>query len=284
MGLKDGNSGGQSIAVNGHSASGILAFIAKELIARAQHILDNARQVIDAVHAATLALEAKELLNGLTPSLALHAFSIQQEAEVTAECLFVGTEYNVELKERFKDIEKEIACISERFSSHQQKKIQLNAQLALIESMAGIYGSYRQFEEELKCLNEARKLNFQLKPAYWRRMLMPLDWTMRSVKNFLGVLAGLQVIFAGIYYGMLKWSKPEAGCPNPDVRGELMQLMHSFTSAVKYFFTMEQTQVFENVFKQAEPVGSVVLAAQGLLSLGSLSIFLAMIFLRISRK
>ncbi len=275
---------------NGHSAPGILALIAENLINRAQQILDSTKQVKDAIHAATLALEAKELLNGLTPTLALQAFTLQQKAEVMAECLFVGTEYNIDLEPRFTEIEKEVKFISERFAKTEQKRVQLNTQLIIAEILSGVYNSYKQFEEELECLNKARSLNFKLKEKIkgktFVRPLLRLGWVMDSVRNFVIFLSLMQVVFAFFYYLFLKcyqktwiWDFTWSG-----ISSEIKTILVSILASIKYFFTTETSGIFVNVFEQNELLGNMIRGFQGLCSLSSLSIFMAMIYLRISRK
>lgn len=259
---------------NGHSAPGVLAFIAESLIARSQHILDNAKQITDAVHAATLALEAKELLNGLTPTLALQAFVLQQKAEVTAECLFIGTEYNIKLKPRFKNIKGEVEFIALRFAESERERTQLNVQLKIAETLSGIYGNYKQFEEELECLNKARSLSFKLSNKAFVPFLMLLSWAMNSLKNFGWVLLGMQIIFAFCYYLLSR----------DYVNSNEITMINSLVASSKYFFTSETTTTFEMVFQCHELSGNIIRTFQGVCSLSSLSIFMALIYLRFSRK
>jgi hypothetical protein len=270
----------------GHSAPGVLALVAENLIMRAQQILDNAKQVGDAIHAATLALEAKELLNGLTPTLAFQAFTLQQKAEVMAECLFIGSEYNIKLDTRFVEIENEVEFIAKRFAESERNRAQLNVQLKIVETLSGVYGNYKQFEEELECLNEARKLNFQLKAKRWHPFLKPLDWTMRSLSNFGIALFRMQLFFGLAYYVILKWhEKSFVWQLNwKGIYNEFSSIFHSLFSSTKYFFTSETTKTFEKVFEDTEPWSNILLAFQGFCSLSSLSIFMAMIYLRFSRK
>ena len=274
---------------NGHSAHGILTLIARGLIVRSQNILDNAGLVTDAIHAALLALEAKELLNGLTPTLALHALSLQQEAEVTAECLFVGTEYNINVEDRFKNIEAEVTDIAQKFSEQQREKVVLNTRLSLVESLAGIFSTYRQFEEELKCLNEARTLFFKIriKGPSWDKiaytLLRPANFILRSGWSFFGSIIVLQFIF-GLIYFLWDHAGSHFSCRSQDIEDTLTGYAKSVLVAAKYFFTSqtnEQYAIFDN---SAGWWADVVLTLQGFLSIGMLSLFIAFVFLRVSRK
>ncbi|RMF55076.1 MAG: hypothetical protein D6748_15685, partial [Calditrichaeota bacterium] len=62
---------GPMLASGGHSAPGQLLVLAHRLLDRAQNILKQAETVPEAIHAALLALEAKELLVNKTPTTAL---------------------------------------------------------------------------------------------------------------------------------------------------------------------------------------------------------------------
>ena len=71
--------------------------IAEKLMERSRRLLKNSESVIDAIHAATLALEAKELLACKTPTKSLEALSLQHQAEVEAESMFYGVEYDLDV-------------------------------------------------------------------------------------------------------------------------------------------------------------------------------------------
>lgn len=267
-----------------HSAAGILTFLAEQLILRAQNILDSAKNVVDAIHAATLALEAKELLNGLTPTLALQAFALQQKAEVTAECLFTGTEYNIKLSERFIDINEEVAYIVQQFSSKLRKKTLLNTQLSIIESLSGIYSNHRQFEEEIECLNKARKLSLSLMSI--KLKIPKIKDSLDSVRNFAVLIFLLQIVFGFIYFLFLKWPlKNLTLSTNLNDWGRDSKIfIVSIISATKYFFTSDTSKQFEPIFKQYEPYSTLLLGFQGFCTLTSISILMALLYLKISRK
>jgi hypothetical protein len=329
-----------------HSAPGMISLLAEHLIARAQHIIDNARNVEDAIHAAILALEAKEQLNGLTPTLALQALSIQHKAEVIAECMFVGTEYNIELKPRFSDIEKEVFSISNRFEIAQRVNVQLNTQLSIIETLSGIYGAFKQFEEELNCLNQARKLKFKLiakkqgdrwrsesnskipkliivlfrglaKPirylfqpvkqvlvyllsiskkhlgnsfgdiAEWiiAKLLGAINFSMSSPSKFLVSIFAIQLIYSVIYFAYFVSKMSNYFKHYCTIKDYVCSIYRdSLTAAIKYFFTSESNSYYSTIFNNSSLATDLILGSQGLLSLGSLSIFMAMIVTRLTRK
>ncbi|MDQ7052311.1 MAG: hypothetical protein Q9P14_05270 [candidate division KSB1 bacterium] len=112
-----------------------------------------------------MALEGKELLGNKTPTSALRALAIQHDAEITAESMFYGIEYNINVKERFREIEREVKSISRWFHRSSRKRSELNARLTIIENLAKRFRDLNQFEEEQQCLAEARKLRFE----FWMR-------------------------------------------------------------------------------------------------------------------
>ena len=280
----------------GHSAEGIFGLIAETLIFRAQAILDNTKQVSDAIHAATLAMEAKELLNGLSPTLALQAYILQQEAEVTAECLFAGTEYNIELEARFKEIESEVTFITKRFSSKLQRRTCLNAQLSIIQSLSGIYNTYKQFEEELMCLNKARKYSYEIsillasnnkfKKYTKNTVFWLLDSSLSSIWIFFRTILLIQLVYGFVYFIFAKWSANSLHISSDwDLWiSDIEFYFTSLLSASKYFFTTETSEIFSKPFKDHPNLSSIILGSQGFLSISSVSVLMAMVVLRISRK
>ena len=204
--------------------------------------------------------------------------------------MFVGTEYNINLAPRFTEIEEEVRFISERFAEKEQERVQLNTQLIISEVLSGVFNSYKQFEEELECLNRARRLSFKLKENGKRKMyiriLLGLSWAMDSVRNFALFLLMMQLFFMLFYYLFMKdyeqtwvWDFSWNG-----INTELCVLTRSFISSTKYFFTTETSETFVDVFKKHERLSNIIRGFQGFCSLSSLSIFMAMVYLRISRK
>lgn len=281
-------------AYQGHSAPGILAMIAEDMIVRAQRILDNAKRVTDAIHAALLALEAKELLNGLTPTLALQAFALQQKAEVTAECLFVGTEYNIDLELRFRDIKDEVVFISKRFAESEQQRVQLNTQLSIVEILSGVYGNYKQFEEEIECLNQARKLHLSLlRRGNWRYkvssvILCPVDKLVAKPWQFLVFIIFIQFFFGLLYFSVAKYSSGEWLTTSfrwEDWVRDVRLYGKCTAEAVKFFFTSETGNDFDIIFNATEPyILNLLLALQGFLSLTSITIAMALLITYLNRK
>jgi len=168
---------------SGHSTPGRLLLIVQSLLKRSENILRKANSVEDTIQAATLALEAKELLACKTPTTAMKALSLQHQAEVETECMFYGVEYDFDVKSRIKDIKKEVKAISTWFHRSAKRRSQLNAEISILNELAQRYRNYSQFDEENVCINESRKLT----NALWvnRNPLRWLIWPFRAYINFL---------------------------------------------------------------------------------------------------
>ncbi|MCS6831800.1 MAG: hypothetical protein NZ749_14310, partial [bacterium] len=116
-----------------HSAPGRFVVISERLLDRAEQMLDELNNVPQAIHAALLALEAKELLGTRTPTASLHALSIQHEAEVAAESMFTGVEYATPLEPRLDEIRHEVEQIARWFHPSQRRRSRIHAQLTVVE-------------------------------------------------------------------------------------------------------------------------------------------------------
>lgn len=188
----------------GHSAPGRLLLIADKLIERARKILDEANTVQDCIHGALLALEAQELLGYKTPTTCLEAIALKHQLEVKAECMFYGVGYNIDMENRFKEIEGEVKAVSEWFHPSVRKRSYLNAQLGIITELVEILRDYGQFDEELQCLKKIRKLNrqFYFFNHPWLKFIQPL-------RAYIDTLVGSFPLFFGalfiwpIFYGIL---------------------------------------------------------------------------------
>jgi len=252
---------------SGHSAPGRLLVIAQRLIDRAEKILKNAMTVPDAIHAAVLALEAKELLGNRTPTTSLEALALQHQAEITAESMFYGVEYNLNVKDRFKDIEREVKAISQWFNPKTRKRSEINARLAIVESLVQKFREMNQFEEEIMCLTEARKLRFEfwMRQKPWRRAAWPflkyLELALYSLPLFLVIVFLWTVIFGIIYVSFKSGTN----------------FFEAYGAAVRFFFTMEPAENFGDL-------PNIILASQGLISFVNLSLLISNLYLIISRR
>ena len=189
-----------------HSAPGRLLLIAQKLISRAEKIFNEASSAKECIHGAMLALEAQELLGYRTPTTCLEAIALKHKLEVKAECMFYGVGYNIDMKNRFKEIEGEVKAVSQWFHPSVRKKSLLNGQLGILTEIVEILRDYGQFDEEIQCLKRIRKLNrqFYFLNHPLLRIVQPLrayiETLVSSFPLFIGAL-----FFWPVFYGLLSW-------------------------------------------------------------------------------
>lgn len=266
-----------------HSAEGQLLTISEHLLRRSRSLLASETTIQDAIHAATLALEASELLGGRTPTTALEALSLQHEAEVVAESLFLGIDQNLDLKERFKEIETQVKSICRWFHPRTQRRSELNARLAIIERLGRRFSDLHEIEEELDCLAEARRLRFKFwaRQKWWRRPLGPvldyLSFCLASLPRFIMVV-GCWALFFGFSYYLFAQLVP--GRPN--------DLLNAMAAASKLFFTGEPATNWASLGGGAshglETMWDFWLTFQGTISFTNLGLLVSHLYLIVSRR
>jgi len=258
-----------------HSAPGRLVFVAEVLIGRASQLLATAKTAVEAVHAAVLACEAKELLVGKTPTTALEAVALQHEAEVAAESMFLGVEYNIDVKQRFKDIQREVEDVSVWFAARQRHRSSLNARLTIAERLAHRFSGLHQVEEELACLAHARKLRFDLwvREKPWRWVLWPVlryvAFTLASLGRFVAGVVSWILFFAVIHYFL--HSLPDAS--------SAARFWHALASSAYFFATLQPCEAMSH-----SALMDGVLAAQGFVAFLNLGLLISHLYLTASRR
>jgi hypothetical protein len=256
-----------------HSAPGRFLMIAGRMMARCRAIMGECTDTVSAVHAAVLALEAREFLGGRTPTTALETLALQHEAEVTAESLFLGVEYNLPLKERLAEIEQEVAAMGHWFDKGRRKRSTLNAQLTVAERLAKRFNDLNQLEEELQCLGAASGLRFDFWMAqkWWHRLLWPalryISFAMKSLLHFAGAVAILIVLFAFFYWYL----------PGPS---------HSFLDSVAasgYFMaTLQPAPAWADNFRSV--YSEFLLMVQGFMAYFNLGLLVSHLYLLVTRR
>ncbi len=191
----------------GHSAPGRMGMIAVLLINRGIKILTSAVSAIDAVHAATLALQAQEILGGRTATESIQAVSLKHQAEVLAECIFYGVEHNFDIKSRFEEIENELQIIGRWFKRSKRDIMIYNSELNIVNEVARIFRKYSQFDEEQQCLDKVRGLNRKIyrgKHKIWGTITWPFrcyfEYLMGSLNRFLAAIVIWPSLFTLICY------------------------------------------------------------------------------------
>jgi len=179
-------------ATTGHSAPGLLLLVAETLIDRAERLIDNVRNVKDAVRGAVMATSALELLGPRTPTTARDALELKHRFEVLAECQFGGIEYNLQLDERFAEIKKETQLLGAWYGRRAREIAVLNAELAILSRLVTIFRDYNEFDEEDMTLQRVRSVQ----RGIWRRRVGPAAWLVWPFRAYVEYLLGSTVRFA----------------------------------------------------------------------------------------
>jgi len=286
-----------------HSAPGCLMVVAESLLHRAKNLLDHNADVPDAIHSATLALEAKELLGCHTPTLAVQALTIQHLAEITAESAFFGVEYSLQLEDRFEDIKAEAKTIAIWFSPYIITKQQLNIRLSIIEQLAKKFNGFNQFEEEKKCLHKARGLTFALsREKYWLTRRWPIKRAdnkdpikipqpLNLIINFFHwyiqfCLSALWKFIVSIIFWVLVFAfwyqcAVNGNCPTIDMPSSFDY--EAIIAASRFFVTFETSTYLGEGLKNLA-YKSTILTLQGVVAFFHLTILATYIYSKLSRR
>jgi hypothetical protein len=197
-----------------HSSPGRLLRIAECLIARAKRHRGEIHSVSDAVNCAMLAIQAYELLGGLTPVLSLEALTLRHELEVIAECQFAGVQHHLDIKSRMADIRQQVESISRYCGSTKSKRklAAFNAELAIVGRLVDVFRKYDQFDEERILLTRIRAIHRKLKflsnpaafkpleifPAYAERLLASFPLFLFAIFAWIVVVGVAHWHFIGI--------------------------------------------------------------------------------------
>ena len=262
----------------GHSAPGRLLLIAECLIARARLILAQAGSVEEAVHAATLVVDARALLGGRTPTTSLEAVAVQHEAEVLAESLFIGIQYNLDVRTRIRSVRRDVEEVARRFQAIARKRASLSAQLTIIERLARRFHDLNQIEEELACLGEARRLRFEfwVRERWWRWAVWPLlrylAFSLHSLPRFAVVVVAWTLLFGLSYYIVGNMQPAKA-----------VTFWDALAGSSRFFFTAESSAKWASL-PGREGFWDLWLGFQGLISFTSLGLLLSHLYLIVSRR
>ena len=160
-----------------HSSPGRLLEIAECLLSRAKRQRGDINSVSDAVLCAVLAIQAYELLGGLTPVLSLEALTLRHEFEVIAECQFTGVQHHLDVRSRLKHIQEQVKSISRYFGNTKKKEriAALNAELAIVGRLVDVLRKFDQFDEERFLLRRLRQIHRKLFFAKAPSIVKPLE-------------------------------------------------------------------------------------------------------------
>jgi hypothetical protein len=202
---------------NNHSSPGRLLEIAECLIARAKKHRAEINSVSDAVYCAMLAIQAYELLGGLTPVLSHEALTLRHEFEVTAECQFSGVQHHLDVRSRMIDIQRQVQSISRYFGSTKRKRkiAALNAELAIVGRLVDVLRKYDQFDEERILLTRLRQIHrklffadlplvvkpVEILPAYAERLLASFPLFVVAIFSWIALIGFAYSTAFDIDYG-----------------------------------------------------------------------------------
>lgn len=268
----------------GHSCPGRLLAIAERLIGRSRRLLLEGSTVTDSIYSAVLALEAQEYLGERTPTTSLEALALKHEAEVVAESMFYGVQYNIDIESRFEELEKEVSSVGEWFLPETRKISVLNAEIRILSRLLRSFRDNGQFDEEQKSLIRIRKLHRRLwcrKNRWWSWAVwfprLYVEFLLESVSKFACALAFWVTLFAGIYIYLLHTHVPAV--PGSG--------LHGLTDAVTAFFGMQPPHDFNGLVEEyshhATTAIIVTLSAIGA-SFVHLGIFISHLYSIVSRR
>jgi len=257
-----------------HSAPGRLVVIAERLNDRAEKILEKAQTVQECIVGATLALEGSELLGYRTPTTALESIALRHQLEVKAECMFYGVGYNIEVKERLKEIELEVEAVARWFHRSVKRRSVLNAQMNIITEIARLFQKYGQFDEEQDCMRRLRDLNrrwyFTRHPClFW---FWPLRWYVEKLVGSFPAFVTMVLAWPFVF-GVLS-SLMEAGFKNSAEWKFWDHVAHAY-------FTFFGLQPLEFPADWKAKLLAVLIVLTGFLHLG---IFIAHLYTLIMRR
>ncbi len=233
--------GKDGVETRSHSAHNRILLITNSLLNRARKIANEGITCQEAVHAAVLALEAKELLCGRSITTALEAVSLQHQMEVHAECSFYGVAYEIEVDSRFKEIANEVDMTIGISVKPNQKKLaqSYNAQLEIVNNSLLIFREYEQFDEEEACLVEVRRLRQGL------HFYAKVDSTLRTVIKRFGSM------FIERYFNWLIESKSGWNIPWHIIRSILYWI--SIFIAGYYFYMFNSGTFLQSIVDLSYP-------------------------------
>ncbi len=271
-----------SLRPSSHSAPGRLLVIAERLIQRAERILGSAMSVEDSIYGALLALEAQELLGNRTPTTALEALALRQQLEVIGECMFYGVEAHLNVKDRFREIEREVRSIGHWFNPHARKAAELNAQTGIVNKLTSRFREHNQFDEEQECLNKARQLERFLGlhdpnagARLWALVAFPFRWYVErllgSMRWFVLALVGWVALFVIAYCHCCNCLKKDGHT-----------FRHGFADAISSFVGLQPPHELDSLLKSDWALWlSIAAIVLGFVHLG---IFISHLYSMIARR
>jgi len=182
----------------GHPAPDRMVALAEFMVGRARNLLPDVRSMVDAVRGAVLAGDALDLLvTGRAVTSALEALSLKHQFEVLAECRFMGVRAELDIEDRFAEIENVAEVIVHHIEPIGDRQSVANSALMdIATNIARVFQEHGRFQEEQDSLANQRKyldrfLRSQKDP--WSKtkgvLLVCPHLLLRSLTTFVLVLA-----------------------------------------------------------------------------------------------
>ena len=145
-----------------HSAPGRVLLVARTLLDRGRAGLAHGNDIKSFLISATFATIAWELLGHRTPTTAVQALSLKHEAEVKAECGFLGVRLGEDVEKRAEEIATYVGKLKMSFSGTNFPVFEAQSIVTILSRLAQIYRGVGHFEAELACLTHIRRWNRRL--------------------------------------------------------------------------------------------------------------------------
>ncbi len=257
-----------------HSAPGKLLEIAESLIGRSRKIFEETRSVQECIQGAVFSLEARDILNFKTPTTCLEAIVLRHKLEVKAECMFYGVEYNIDVRNRFKEIEGEINAVSNWFHPKRRESSSLNAKMSIVTEIMRIFENYGQFDEQQECLVYLRKLNrkwyFSRKPQL--KFLQFFRWYIETLVGSIRYFV-VAILLWPLLGGFISFNTNATFGEGKNIVGPYAHIVNSFS-------TFYGIQPVEFPISPGAKVITVLLMTGGFIHLG---IFISHLYTLITR-
>ncbi len=144
-----------------HSSKGVLTEIATKILRRAEIYYENVKSPEEAFTVAIMARYALQILEKKNLNLLYKAFSLKIKAESLGEVIFTGSDINIDIEQKVKEIEDFLKDLKETFNLSVEKITSL--ELLLLNDILNIYKEHNQLEEELALTNFIREKIFKKK-------------------------------------------------------------------------------------------------------------------------
>ncbi len=267
-----------------HSAPNKILILVDHLLDRTREIISNASSCQESVHAALLALEAKELLHGQSMTTALEALSCQHKMEVKAECSFYGVAHGIKVKARFDEIAKDVDVVVRNNEPSKKLCQSYDAQINILSNFRSVFKYHDQFDEEDQCLNMIRRLRqglhflqhqntpFQKFKSFLRSLCLEryINHLIRSPWNLIFWIFGWILFFSSIYFYI-----------NTDHISIIKCFINAASQSLLTFFTVGLTS--STILKGSNWLIFVTIT-EIIIAYFHLGIFVAYIYQKISRR